>query len=258
MSTRAVGFAVLALVMAVGLAPAEAKGGAPSSFPPGRDTTAPTITCPSEIAVQAYASGGARVTYWAYATDNRDPSPTFTISHASGSLFPVGTTTVTVTAEDWKRNTSTKTFDVTVQAQVGDLSYKAIWSGSNGSSYFEWDITIALDGTVSGTGRQTNLLVDAIEWEGGFYVDTLPSGLSGAGVLSGTVASDGTFQLESSSTYWYWKLGEYDADGSPVYRQGTAGFSGAATAYSNTSAYLSWSWPDPLASPSNPAFWYVQ
>jgi hypothetical protein len=48
------------------------------------------------------------------ATDNCSGPVTVTTDHASGSLFPVGTTTVTVTAKDAANNTSTCTFTITV------------------------------------------------------------------------------------------------------------------------------------------------
>lgn len=48
------------------------------------------------------------------ASDDCDPSPSVTSSPPSGSLFPVGTTTVTVTSTDAQGNVSTCTFDVVV------------------------------------------------------------------------------------------------------------------------------------------------
>ena len=57
---------------------------------------------------------GARVDFAAVATDNCDASPTVTAEPASGSLFPVGTTTVTVTAVDSAGNTESCSFEVTV------------------------------------------------------------------------------------------------------------------------------------------------
>src|SRR5262245_5507994 len=223
--------ALVALGAAAGLSPAEAKGGPPKSAPHGKDTTAPVITCPSGITTDAAVYFGSVVYFTVSATDNKDPAPTLAVSPASGSMFPVGTTTVTVTATDWKLNTSTETFDVTVAPQSGPRTYKAYWGDYEGYIVYEWDITIADDGTVSGSGNQWN----AVQIYDGYepYAVPMPSGASGTGVVSGTVGADGTFQLESSSTYWYWDAyyGEYDEDGNPVYVGGAKSFSGTVQPY---------------------------
>jgi uncharacterized repeat protein (TIGR01451 family) len=82
------------------------------------DTTAPVINCPANVTVYLPLNSTAvsmPVTYpAATGTDNCDTSLTFNYSQASGSVFPVGTTTVTVTATDDANNSSTCTFTVTV------------------------------------------------------------------------------------------------------------------------------------------------
>ncbi len=79
------------------------------------DSTPPTITLPANIVVEATSSGGASVTLpQATATDPVDPKPTVTENPSSG-LFPVGTTSVVVTATDAAGNSSTGSFTVTVQ-----------------------------------------------------------------------------------------------------------------------------------------------
>jgi phage tail sheath gpL-like len=73
------------------------------------DNESPVITCPSDIAVNTDAGDcEAVVTFSASATDNC--SSIITYSHASGSAFPVGTTTVTATATDPAGNTDVCTF----------------------------------------------------------------------------------------------------------------------------------------------------
>lgn len=83
------------------------------------DTTAPVISCPSNIEVFLPANTSATsmaVTYpAATANDNCSASPTVSYSKASGSVFPVGTTTVTVTATDAAGNESNCSFTVTVR-----------------------------------------------------------------------------------------------------------------------------------------------
>jgi hypothetical protein len=207
---------------------------------------------------------GAYVTFTVTVTDNKDPSPTVTVSPTSGRYFPVGTTTVTVTATDWKGNTATKTFDVTVLPFTqtilppsGVRTYKAYWFDAY-SSYFEWDITVAADGTVSGTGVQTGLLLAYDEFDQ--YSTELPSGLSGAGTVSGTIASDGSGQLVSSTSYWYWNGIDYDEGGNPAYSLATAEFSGAVNVIVDAAGNLYFD-PNPIASPSywyDYSAWYVQ
>ena len=79
-----------------------------------RDTTPPALTVPADITVKTLLKSGAKVTYTAAATDLVDPSPTVSCNPASGSLFLVGTTTVTCTATDAAGNSSSKKFTVTV------------------------------------------------------------------------------------------------------------------------------------------------
>ncbi|HYC39247.1 MAG TPA: HYR domain-containing protein, partial [Chitinophagaceae bacterium] len=78
------------------------------------DNQPPSITCPANI-VRNNDPGvcGAVVTFAATASDNC-PGVTVSYSPASGSTFPVGTTTVTATARDAAGNTATCTFTVTV------------------------------------------------------------------------------------------------------------------------------------------------
>lgn len=78
-----------------------------------QDVEAPVITCPSDITQNVDAGVcGATVTFEATAIDNC--SATVSYSHASGSMFPIGTTTVTATATDPAGNSVSCTFDVTI------------------------------------------------------------------------------------------------------------------------------------------------
>jgi PKD repeat protein len=83
-----------------------------------KDTTAPVITCPANIvAVYNPAVCGATINYNVHATDNfSTPVVTITNGLASGSVFPLGTTTVTAIATDAAGNTATCSFTVTVKA----------------------------------------------------------------------------------------------------------------------------------------------
>lgn len=78
------------------------------------DTQPPTISCPANIDADLSAGQcGAFVSFAATASDNCGTA-NITYSHAPGSLFVVGTTTVTATADDGHGNTTSCTFTVTV------------------------------------------------------------------------------------------------------------------------------------------------
>ena len=78
------------------------------------DTTAPAITVPSNLTIEATGANGAVAIFTTSATDVVSGSVTTSNNHASGSVFPVGTTIVTTTASDAAGNTANLTFTVTV------------------------------------------------------------------------------------------------------------------------------------------------
>jgi hypothetical protein len=80
------------------------------------DTQAPTITCPANIVVDAVLGGcTSNVTFTVTATDACSTVTNIVSVPASGSVFPVGVTTVTNVATDIYGNTSGCTFTVTVR-----------------------------------------------------------------------------------------------------------------------------------------------
>ncbi|MBI3844723.1 MAG: HYR domain-containing protein [Planctomycetes bacterium] len=78
------------------------------------DTVPPTIVCPQDIRTECTSASGAAVSFSVTATDTCDPTPTITCDHASGSTFPIGSTTVCCTAADDHENSSQCCFTVTV------------------------------------------------------------------------------------------------------------------------------------------------
>lgn len=89
-----------------------------------KDIQPPTITCPANITTPSTAGACNKVVTYTMptATDNCSGT-TVTASPASGSTFPIGTTTVTVTAKDASNNTTTCSFTVTVtDAQLPVIS----------------------------------------------------------------------------------------------------------------------------------------
>jgi hypothetical protein len=83
------------------------------------DQTAPTLSCPANVVVTLppnTMNTGMVVNYPApTATDNCSTLPTITSSPGSGSIFPVGVTTVNVTAKDAANNQAACRFTVTVR-----------------------------------------------------------------------------------------------------------------------------------------------
>ncbi len=96
------------------------------------DATPPVFDCPAAILKENVESDSVVVNFNTPAvTDDMDPSPTITLSPASGSSFNVGVTTVTVIAQDAGGNIARCAFTVTVKKKicprnVGDLAANPI------------------------------------------------------------------------------------------------------------------------------------
>jgi hypothetical protein len=89
------------------------------------DSTPPVISVPGSVTANATSSNGAVVTYLVTATDPDDAVASLVCVPASGSVFPIGTTTVNCTAADTHGNTSSASFTVHVldaSEQISDLS----------------------------------------------------------------------------------------------------------------------------------------
>jgi Tol biopolymer transport system component len=91
------------------------------------DDVPPALSLPQfPISVPADRPDGAVVTYTVTATDTDDPNPTVSCTPASGSVFPIGDTTVTCKATDASGNSATGSFSVHVQGvdeQLGELKW---------------------------------------------------------------------------------------------------------------------------------------
>ena len=102
------------------------------------DSTPPSITCPANITVEATCPSGAIATYTApVGTDNCPGATTVrTAGPASGSIFPIGNTTVTYTTTDSSGNSTSCSFTVTVltpQAVLQNLIASVNASSLNGT-----------------------------------------------------------------------------------------------------------------------------
>ena len=85
------------------------------STPVTTPSTPPTLTLPPGQTVEATGPDGATVTYTVSASDAQDGTLTPSCSPASGSVFPLGTTTVNCSVTDSGGLTATGSFTVTVQ-----------------------------------------------------------------------------------------------------------------------------------------------
>jgi len=85
------------------------------------DTTAPDVTVPKDVTLDATSTAGAPYTFTATAKDNVDGNITASCDPASGSSFPFGTTPVTCTATDQAGLQGSATFKVTVQDKTAPV-----------------------------------------------------------------------------------------------------------------------------------------
>ncbi len=79
------------------------------------DPAGPVLTLPANIVAEATSAAGATISYTATATDAASGIATSSFAPASGSVFPLGVTTVIASATDNAGNTSDGSFTVTVQ-----------------------------------------------------------------------------------------------------------------------------------------------
>jgi hypothetical protein len=86
------------------------------------DTTAPVLTVPAAITVDATSPQGAAVSFSVSAVDDHDPQPSVTCTRASGGVFAIGVTTVSCTARDRAGNSSSASFTVTVRSAAQQIA----------------------------------------------------------------------------------------------------------------------------------------
>ncbi|GAA3990516.1 nidogen-like domain-containing protein [Hymenobacter antarcticus] len=102
------------------------------------DTIAPTIAAlPANISTLAAITGCSAVVHWTAPLIADNCSATLASSHQSGSTFPVGTTTVILTATDLAGNRTSRSFQVTVLARpmLASVSSPTFGQGSgNGNT----------------------------------------------------------------------------------------------------------------------------
>ena len=82
------------------------------------DRTVPVLSCPANVSVTTQEAEGARVDYPAATVVDPIGSPTLSYSQGSGTRFPVGTTSVSVSATDAAGNRGQCSFSVSVQRET--------------------------------------------------------------------------------------------------------------------------------------------
>ncbi|OJH41452.1 hypothetical protein BON30_11400 [Cystobacter ferrugineus] len=80
-----------------------------------RDTTAPRLTCPEDVQEEATSAQGTPVSFPTPTAVDTVSAATLEVSHASGALYPRGTTRVSVSSRDEAGNTAVCRFTVTVR-----------------------------------------------------------------------------------------------------------------------------------------------
>ncbi|MHB8870597.1 MAG: HYR domain-containing protein, partial [Thermoleophilia bacterium] len=119
-----------------------------------QDTTPPELSLPADFEVEAAGATGASVTFAVQATDLVDPAPTLTASPASGDTFPVGPTSVTVSARDAAGNRATGSFLVTVVDRTPPPSDTTTphTTSTIDSDWHATDVDVTLTATDGGSG----------------------------------------------------------------------------------------------------------
>jgi len=187
------------------------------------DTTPPALTLPTNITVTAANASGALVSFTVAATDLVDGPVAATCSPASGSLFPIGTSTVNCSATDSHGNSASGSFTVSVQYATAGNDCKGVPGhqilqpiNSDGSSEFNAGSTVPAkfrvcgsDGNGIGTpGVVTNFrLIQIVSKDGTPNVDqAVTSTTPDAEFRSGSqqwIFNIDTKDLNAGNTYVY-------------------------------------------------------
>ena len=179
------------------------------------DTEKPHITCPANIAIGCSVNLLVPVTFAATATDNCDPSPTVTCSPASGSGFPIGTTTVTCTATDASGNSSLPCSFTVTRAALGFTGFLAPIGGADatGGSFanplktFKMKTTIPVSFTANCGGaavltgvHQLQVIKYSDATTAGDPIDATPQGSATTGDQFQLANNEWKFHLDTKAT----------------------------------------------------------
>jgi hypothetical protein len=161
------------------------------------DRTPPVIAAHADVSADAAGANGAIVTYTnPTAVDAIDGPVPVVCTPPSGSLFPIGTTTVTCSASDTHGNTSVSSFSVVVALKYGfvgvqNLPPPAGKTFNTGSSIpLKWQFTrggVAVDST----SAQPKILI---------------TGPAGSMVFTPQDPGKSSFQPPTAANGWTWQF----------------------------------------------------
>ncbi len=176
------------------------------------DTTAPSLTVPSDFTVIATGADGAVVDYDAdvSATDLVDSDVEVTCAPASGSLFPLGDTAVSCTATDDAGNETTAGFTVTVGLDASGITTTQnpnnLKSGTSIPLVWAW---LGADGTPIDTGPASQ------------RIQISPCADPGNPVVNEDPGSSGIRQKNDFTWQFNWQAVGPDGQDLPAERGGT-------------------------------------
>lgn len=157
------------------------------------DTTPPTLSLPANITAAAANVSGANVSFTATATDTVSGSLTPACAPSSGSLFPVGATTVNCSAADGAGNSATGSFSVTVTAPpagtpriTGAIAAK----GRDASGNYFVEVRLTNIGTASASAvRITSLTFGTLNGAGAVTLQSPAAPINAGNVAPGQSAT---------------------------------------------------------------------
>jgi hypothetical protein len=176
-----------------------------------QDTTGPALTVPANINVVATSAAGATVSYGPVtATDLVDGTVAATCDKVSGSVLPLGKTTVTCTAKDKAGNASTKSFVVNVTVSWGGFQQPI---NADGTSVFKSGSTIPVKFRLSGAS------VTATNLDARLYWTKISNGVAGTETeaVATSAASEGN-QFRYSDGQYIFNLNTKSMSGEGTYQ----------------------------------------
>jgi hypothetical protein len=167
-----------------------------------QDTTAPNLTVSGPKTATATSAAGAVITYTAPAArDIVDGLVAASCDRASGSVFPLGTTTVTCTATDKAGNEGEETFTVTVTAAWSNFLQPV---NADGSSNFKLGSTVPVKFQLTGASTGITNLVARL------YIQRMGAGSAGSeleAISTSNATTGNLFRYDATAGQYIFNLG---------------------------------------------------